>query len=146
YYFVTREEFQRLLDGGAFLEHVDFEWGQSSGTLWSEIGRIRAAGRAPLLDLETEGALAVKREIDDCVTIFVKAPSFAELERGQRRAAGRSRSGSSARSTSWSRRTNSTSSSSTTTLSERRTSFWASSNGSCRPQVACPPHDPSPHR
>jgi guanylate kinase len=81
YYFVTREEFQRLLDGGAFLEHVDFEWGQSSGTLWSEIGRIRSAGRAPLLDLETEGALAVKREIDDCVTIFVKAPSFAELER-----------------------------------------------------------------
>jgi guanylate kinase len=81
YYFVTREEFQRLLDTGEFLEHVDFEWGQSSGTLWSEIGRIRSAGKAPLLDLETEGALAVKREIDDSVTIFVKAPSFAELER-----------------------------------------------------------------
>ena len=81
YYFVTRQEFQRLLDAGEFLEHIDFEWGQSSGTLWSEIARIRSAGKAPLLDLETEGALAVKREIDDCVTIFVKAPSFAELER-----------------------------------------------------------------
>jgi guanylate kinase len=81
YYFVTREEFQRLLDAGAFLEHVDFEWGQRVGTLWSEIGRIRMAGKAPVLDLETEGALAVKREIDDCVTIFVKAPSFEELER-----------------------------------------------------------------
>jgi guanylate kinase len=81
YYFVTQEEFQRLLDGGAFLEHVDFEWGQRVGTLWSEIGRIRSAGKAPVLDLETEGALAVKREIDDSVTIFVKAPSFAELER-----------------------------------------------------------------
>jgi guanylate kinase len=81
YYFVTAEEFQRRLDAGEFLEHVDFEWGQRVGTLWSEIGRIRAAGRAPLLDLETEGALAVKREIADCATIFVKAPSFAELER-----------------------------------------------------------------
>jgi guanylate kinase len=81
YYFVTTEEFQRLLDRGAFLEHVDFEWGQRVGTLWSEIGRIRSAGKAALLDLETEGALAVKREIDDSVTIFVKAPSFAELER-----------------------------------------------------------------
>jgi guanylate kinase len=81
YYFVTRDEFQRLLDAGEFLEHVDFEWGQRVGTLWSEIGRIRSAGKAPLLDLETEGALAVNREIDDSVTIFVKAPSFAELER-----------------------------------------------------------------
>jgi guanylate kinase len=81
YYFVTNEEFQRRLDAGEFLEHVDFEWGQRVGTLWSEIGRIRSAGKAPLVDLETEGALAVKREIDDSVTIFVKAPSFTELER-----------------------------------------------------------------
>jgi guanylate kinase len=81
YYFVSPDGFQRRLDAGEFLEHVDFEWGQRVGTLWSEIGRIRAAGKAPLLDLETEGALAVKREIPDSVTIFVKAPSFAELER-----------------------------------------------------------------
>jgi guanylate kinase len=81
YYFVTDEEFQRLLETGEFLEHVDFEWGQRVGTLWSEIGRIRAEGRAPLLDLETDGALAVQREIEDSVTIFVRAPTFAELER-----------------------------------------------------------------
>jgi guanylate kinase len=81
YYFVSGEEFQRMLDEGRFLEHVDFPWGQRVGTLWSEITRIRAAGKAPLLDLETEGALAVQREIDDSVTIFVRAPSFEELER-----------------------------------------------------------------
>jgi guanylate kinase len=81
YYFVTDEEFQRLLDTGEFLEHVDFEWGQRVGTLWSEIGRIRAEGKAPLLDLETDGALSVQREIEDSVTIFVRAPTFAELER-----------------------------------------------------------------
>jgi guanylate kinase len=81
YYFVGDAEFQRLLDAGEFLEHVDFEWGQRVGTLWSEIGRIRGNGKAPLLDLETEGALAVQREIEDSVTIFVRAPSFHELER-----------------------------------------------------------------
>jgi guanylate kinase len=81
YYFVTHAEFQRMLDAGEFLEHVDFEWGQRVGTLWSEISRIRAEGNAPLLDLETDGALAVQREIDDSVTIFVRAPTFAELER-----------------------------------------------------------------
>jgi guanylate kinase len=81
YYFVTDAEFQRMLDAGEFLEHVDFPWGQRVGTLWSEIARIRAEGRAPLLDLETDGALVVKREIGDSVTIFVRAPSFEELER-----------------------------------------------------------------
>jgi guanylate kinase len=81
YYFVSDDEFQRRLDAGEFLEHVDFEWGQRVGTLWSEIDRIRAKGRAPLLDLETEGAVAVQREIPASVTIFVKAPSFEELER-----------------------------------------------------------------
>jgi guanylate kinase len=81
YYFVTGTDFERMLDAGEFLEHVDFEWGQRVGTLWSEIGRIRANGKAPLLDLETDGALAVQREIDDSVTIFVRAPTFEELER-----------------------------------------------------------------
>jgi guanylate kinase len=81
YYFVTDAEFQRLLEAGEFLEHVDFEWGQRVGTLWSEVDRIRAKGKAPLLDLETDGALAAKRELPDSVTIFVRAPSFAELER-----------------------------------------------------------------
>jgi guanylate kinase len=81
YYFVSDADFQRMLDAGEFLEHVDFEWGQRVGTLWSEISRIRAKGKAPLLDLETDGALAVQREVEDSVTIFVRAPTFEELER-----------------------------------------------------------------
>jgi guanylate kinase len=81
YYFVTDEEFQRMLEAGEFLEHVDFEWGQRVGTLWSEIARIQGRGKAPLLDLETHGALSVQREIEDSVTVFVRAPSFEELAR-----------------------------------------------------------------
>jgi Guanylate kinase len=41
---------------------------------------LRGEGRAPLLELETDGALRVKRRIDGAVTIFVKAP-MDELER-----------------------------------------------------------------
>ena len=81
YYFVSDEQFERMVEIDNFLEHVDFEWGQRVGTLWSEIDRIRAKGKAPLLDLETEGALAVQRRIPNSVTIFVKAPTFEELER-----------------------------------------------------------------
>ena len=81
YYFVSEDEFQRLLDEGAFIEHVTHPWGPRHGTLRSEIDRIRTAGRIPLLDLETHGALIVRDEVPGAVTIFVQAPSFAELER-----------------------------------------------------------------
>lgn len=81
YWFVDEAEFDRLVEEGAFLEYVVHPWGQRVGTLWSEIDRIRAAGRVPLLDLETHGAKAVEDRLPEAVTIFVKAPSFEELER-----------------------------------------------------------------
>jgi guanylate kinase len=81
YWFLSQEEFADRLERGEFLEHIDFPWGQRSGTLWSELERISAAGRAPLLELETFGALVVRDEVPGSVTIFVKAPTFDELER-----------------------------------------------------------------
>jgi guanylate kinase len=81
YWFLSHEDFASRLERGEFLEHIDFPWGQRSGTLWSELDRISAAGRAPLLELETQGALTVRDEVPGSVTIFVKAPTFDELER-----------------------------------------------------------------
>jgi guanylate kinase len=79
YYFLTREEFDRRIDAGEFLEWVDYV-GNRYGTLLSEVDRLRAAGKAPLLELETEGALRVKRRVEGAVTVFVTAP-VEELER-----------------------------------------------------------------
>jgi len=79
YYFLTREEFERRVDAGKFLEWVDYV-GNHYGTLLSGNRPLRAEGKAPLLELETEGALRVKRRIEGAVTIFVNAP-VAELER-----------------------------------------------------------------
>jgi guanylate kinase len=81
YWFLSDEEFDRRLEEKGFLEYVTFPWGQRSGTLRSEIDRIRAAGRVPLLDLETDGALYVQKRVPGAVTIFVTAPTFEELER-----------------------------------------------------------------
>jgi guanylate kinase len=81
YWFMSDEEFDRRLVEKGFLEYVTFPWGQRSGTLRSEIDRIRAAGRVPLLDLETDGALYVQNRVPGAVTIFVTAPTFEELER-----------------------------------------------------------------
>jgi guanylate kinase len=81
YWFITAEKFERLVEDGEFLEYVDLPWGARSGTLRSEIDRIQANGRVPLLDLETDGALRVQETISGSVTIFVDAPTFEELER-----------------------------------------------------------------
>jgi guanylate kinase len=81
YWFVTPKKFERLVQDGEFLEYVDLPWGARSGTLRSEIDRIQAHGKVPLLDLETDGALRVQETIPGSVTIFVDAPTFAELER-----------------------------------------------------------------
>ena len=51
YYFISDEEFDRRLADDDFLEYYAFPWGQRSGTLWSELDRIRDGGKAPLLEL-----------------------------------------------------------------------------------------------
>jgi guanylate kinase len=79
YWFLDRDEFDRRVDAGEFLEWVDFV-GNRYGTLNSEIGRLRAEGKAPLLELETEGAKRVKRRTEGAVTVFVTAP-VDELDR-----------------------------------------------------------------
>jgi guanylate kinase len=81
YYFVSENVFEQRVKEGEFLEYVDLPWGARSGTLRSEIDRIQANGRVPLLDLETDGAIRVKETIPGAVTVFVDAPSFDELER-----------------------------------------------------------------
>jgi guanylate kinase len=81
YYFLTEHEFDRLVEQDEFLEYVELPWGARSGTLRSEIDRIQAHGKVPLLDLETDGAIRVKETIPGAVTIFVDAPTFGELER-----------------------------------------------------------------
>jgi guanylate kinase len=79
YHFLSAEEFERRVQDGEFLEWVDYV-GNRYGTLRSEIDRLQALGKAPLLELETDGALRVKRRVDNATTIFVKAP-VEELDR-----------------------------------------------------------------
>ena len=80
YYFISDDEFARRLADGEFLEYHAFPWGQRSGTLFSEIERIRADGRVCVLELETEGALNVADRVPGAVTVFITAP-IPELER-----------------------------------------------------------------
>jgi guanylate kinase len=83
YWFVGDAEFDRELEQGGFLEWVELPWGEGyrSGTLWQELERITAEGRSPVLEIETNGALAVRDRVPAAITIFVTAPSREERER-----------------------------------------------------------------
>jgi guanylate kinase len=89
YWFLTDAEFVRRVHEGDFLEHVTYVSGKRYGTLRSEVDRIRDAGRVPVLELETEGALNVKEDVSGAVTIFITAP-IPELERRLRERASES--------------------------------------------------------
>jgi guanylate kinase len=80
YWFLSDAEFLARIEHGEFLEHVEYVSGHRYGTLRSELDRIASNGHVPLLELETEGALEVKREVPGAVTIFISA-RVDELER-----------------------------------------------------------------
>ena len=81
YHFLSEAEFERGVEDGDFLEHVDYVSGHRYGTLREEVDRILASGRSCILELETQGAKEVQATMPEATTIFVRPPSFAELER-----------------------------------------------------------------
>lgn len=89
YWFLSDAEFVRRVHEGEFLEHVTYVSGKRYGTLGTEVDRIKANGRVPVLELETEGALNVKEDVPGAVTIFITAP-IPELERRLRERASES--------------------------------------------------------
>ena len=80
YHFLSLQEFLARIERNELLEHVTYVSGHRYGTLRSELDRIAAHGKVPLLELETEGAIRVKHEVPGAVTIFVSA-RVEELER-----------------------------------------------------------------
>ena len=82
YTFLTRDEFERLIEKGAFLEHATYN-GQLYGTFKDRVEKARAAGRDVVLKIDVQGGEQVRRLVPDGIFIFVVAPSEQELERRQ---------------------------------------------------------------
>ena len=87
YLFLDRREFERIRDGGGFLEWFDV-YGDLKGTPREPVDAHLEAGDDVLLEVDVQGALAVREKYPDAVLVFVKAPSREEqrrrlLERGQ---------------------------------------------------------------
>ena len=80
YHFLSPEEFERRVAAGDFVEWTRYS-GSLYGTLKSEVDRILASGRYPVLDIEIDGAREMRRLYPASVLVFVVPPSADELLR-----------------------------------------------------------------
>jgi guanylate kinase len=84
YFFVDRETFERMIEEGDFLEWAEV-YGNLYGTSKSQVLKALNEGKDIILDIDTQGALQVKKNFPEAVLIFVLPPSLSELERRLRR-------------------------------------------------------------
>ncbi|KAF3936449.1 hypothetical protein ABW19_dt0206342 [Dactylella cylindrospora] len=82
YWFTTPDEFLKLVDDGAFIEHANFS-GNLYGTTVKAVKDVQDAGKVCILDIEMEGVKQVKKTDlnDTCTFIFVQPPSVEELRK-----------------------------------------------------------------
>jgi len=78
YYFVSRENFQKRIRRGEFVEWVE-NFGHLYGTSRRVIERCQKKGQDVLLDIEPRGAKKIKKMFKEAVFVFVLPPSRADL-------------------------------------------------------------------
>jgi guanylate kinase len=78
YHFLTREEFDRRVAQGEFVEHADYA-GRSYGTLRSELEDRVRAGVPVVLEIEVQGARQVRAALPEAVQVFIAPPSLDAL-------------------------------------------------------------------
>ena len=80
YYFVTREEFEQMIQNGEMLEYACYN-GNYYGTPRRFVEEELKKGTNVILEIEVQGAAKVHRLCPDAVMIFVTPPSLSELRR-----------------------------------------------------------------
>ncbi|HET8690773.1 MAG TPA: guanylate kinase [Steroidobacteraceae bacterium] len=80
YHFISRPDFERLVDAGEFVEHADV-FGNLYGTRRSVVEGALAEGRDLILEIDWQGARQVRERLPEAVQVFILPPSRAELEK-----------------------------------------------------------------
>ena len=80
YYFLSADEFRKLIDEDKLVEYEEVYEGRFYGTLKSECERIWAAGHVIIFDVDVKGGVNLKKYFgDSALSIFIKAPSVEVL-------------------------------------------------------------------
>ena len=79
YYFVSREEFETMIQNEDLLEFAEYV-GNYYGTPIQKIEENLAAGHDVFLEIEVQGAMKVKERMPEGIFIFLAPPNLEELE------------------------------------------------------------------
>lgn len=78
YFFVSRAEFQTLIENGALLEYAEVH-DNFYGTSIEQVNAQIEAGRDVILEIDVQGAESVLDRVPEAVSIFIMPPSYAIL-------------------------------------------------------------------
>jgi guanylate kinase len=81
YYFVSDAEFDAMIERGEFLEYATVHNASRYGTPRPPIDRALADGKSVLLEIDLQGARAVKAAMPEALLVFLLPPSWEELVR-----------------------------------------------------------------
>lgn len=82
YHFLGIDGFKDKIKEQAFVEWEEVYTNNFYGTLKSEMERIWSEGKAVIFDVDVIGGLNIKKQFgDNAYSIFVKPPSYEELEK-----------------------------------------------------------------
>lgn len=79
YFFTEKDDFLEMVERDEFLEHANV-YGNYYGTPRSFVEKTLEEGYDIILEIDIQGALAVKEKFDDGVFIFIMPPSLNELK------------------------------------------------------------------
>lgn len=79
YYFVTEEEFDRMIAEDQMIEYACY-CGRYYGTPRTYVEDQMAAGKDVLLEIEIQGALQIKKKFPETILIFITTPSAEILK------------------------------------------------------------------
>ena len=81
YHFISPAAFERHIAQNDFLEYEMVYVGLYYGTLKSELNRIWAEGKMPVLDIDVRGAIAIQQQLgNQALSIFILPPSIEALK------------------------------------------------------------------
>ena len=81
YYFVSKEEFERKIENGDFLEYAQVQYGTYYGTPKKEVLELLDGGKDVILEIDVQGAKQIKEIYPSTILIFIMAPSMREVKR-----------------------------------------------------------------
>ena len=79
YHFVSLEGFQKMIEGGEFIEWAEV-LGNRYGTVLRNLQKLDSGGIDILLDIDTQGAKKIKEKTESAVFIFLLPPSPETLQ------------------------------------------------------------------